>query len=201
MATWQFLWPRRIVRMGELMSAGDSEAVATWYSSGWNTWWLRRSITVTSTGAAANALAAARPAEPPPTMNNFEGGFEVIARPSSESGAHLSMYGTPSDRLLHRLLDFDEDNLSRGGQRFVRHRDSSEGFRPNRCETSPDLRHGPLPCGRFPEDPGPARNLGRISGGVNRTQCSRYANASFPPQVQEPAQIVIGDAPTTNPGC
>ena len=30
--------------MGELMSAGDSEAVATWYSSGWNTWWLRRSI-------------------------------------------------------------------------------------------------------------------------------------------------------------
>src|SRR3954468_19186118 len=125
MATWQFLWPRRIVRMGELMSAGDSEAVATWYSSGWNTWWLRRSITVTSTGAPANALAAARPAKPPPTMNTFEGGFEVMDRPSSESGDHLSMYGTTSDRPPHRLLDFDEDDLSRGGQQIVQHRDSS----------------------------------------------------------------------------
>jgi len=27
--TWQFRCPRRIVRMGELMSAGDSDAVAT----------------------------------------------------------------------------------------------------------------------------------------------------------------------------
>src|SRR3954469_18747222 len=99
MATWQFLWPRRIVRMGELMSAGDSEAVATWYSSGWNTWWLRRSITVTSTGAAGNALAAPGPAKPPPTMNTLGSGFDVMDRPSSESGDHFSTSGTTSDRL------------------------------------------------------------------------------------------------------
>src|SRR5688572_29213054 len=60
-----------MARMDELMSAGESEAVATWYSSGWKTWWLRRSISVTSTGAALNALAAAMPAKPPPTMKTL----------------------------------------------------------------------------------------------------------------------------------
>jgi hypothetical protein len=35
--TWQLAWPRSTERIGALMSAGDKEAVATWYSRGWNT--------------------------------------------------------------------------------------------------------------------------------------------------------------------
>ena len=46
-------------------------AVATWYSSGWNTWWFRRSMTVNSTGALASAFAAATPAKPLPTMHTL----------------------------------------------------------------------------------------------------------------------------------
>ena len=44
--------------MGTAMSLGFRVAVATWYSSGWNRWWLRRSTSVTSTGARASARAA-----------------------------------------------------------------------------------------------------------------------------------------------
>ena len=37
------------------MSAGESPAVATWYSSGWKRWWLRRSTSVTCSGARRSA--------------------------------------------------------------------------------------------------------------------------------------------------
>src|SRR5579859_5109849 len=51
------------------MSAGLSCAMATWYSSGWNTWWLWRSTSVTSTpGLPPSSFAARRPAKPPPTI-------------------------------------------------------------------------------------------------------------------------------------
>jgi NADH dehydrogenase FAD-containing subunit len=57
-----------MARIGAAISAGDKAAVATWYSSGWNRWWLRRSITVTWTGASRSRFAAARPANPAPTI-------------------------------------------------------------------------------------------------------------------------------------
>ena len=37
-STSTFGWWRRIHRIGDAMSPGDSAAIATWYSSGWNTW-------------------------------------------------------------------------------------------------------------------------------------------------------------------
>ena len=57
--------------MGEEMSPGDNPAVATWYRSGWKTWWLRRSTSRTSTGASFRARAALRPPKPPPTMTTL----------------------------------------------------------------------------------------------------------------------------------
>src|SRR5579875_2460490 len=42
--------------------------VATWYRSGWNRWWLRRSTSVTSTGSRPSSRAAGSPPNPPPTM-------------------------------------------------------------------------------------------------------------------------------------
>ena len=41
---------RTMWRIGGAIWPGDSMPVATWYSSGWNRWWLRRSTSVTSTG-------------------------------------------------------------------------------------------------------------------------------------------------------
>ena len=37
-STCTFFCARRIQRIGDAMSPGDSAAVATWYSSGWNRW-------------------------------------------------------------------------------------------------------------------------------------------------------------------
>src|SRR5207247_354012 len=54
---------------GQAMSEGLRPAVATWYSSGWNRWKLRRSTTVTSTGTRASACAAVSPPKPAPTIS------------------------------------------------------------------------------------------------------------------------------------
>ena len=54
---------RRIHRMGDAMSPGDSVAVATWYSSGWNRWWLWRSSTRHAHWRLAQGLGGAQPAE------------------------------------------------------------------------------------------------------------------------------------------
>ena len=54
---------RRMARIGVAISSAREPAVATWYSSGWNRWWLRRSMTVTCTGACASAFAADKAAE------------------------------------------------------------------------------------------------------------------------------------------
>jgi hypothetical protein len=57
--------------MGMAISAADSPPVATLYSSGWNRWWLRRSIRVIRTSALARARAAARPPKPPPMITTW----------------------------------------------------------------------------------------------------------------------------------
>ena len=49
--------------MGEAISGAERPAVATWYSSGWKRWWLRRSTRVISTFSSRRPRAAARPAE------------------------------------------------------------------------------------------------------------------------------------------
>src|SRR5579859_1759174 len=66
-STSMFLFLEKTERMGCAISAGESTASATWYSKGWNVWWLRRSIRVTSTAISASVLAALKPAKPPPT--------------------------------------------------------------------------------------------------------------------------------------
>src|SRR3954451_8792334 len=53
-------------RTGRAMSDGANPAVATWYSSGWNTWWLRWSMIVTSTGSSARRVPAPIPPNPAP---------------------------------------------------------------------------------------------------------------------------------------
>ena len=40
-------------RSGDAISPGESAPVATWYTSGWKRWKLRRSMSVMSTGRAA----------------------------------------------------------------------------------------------------------------------------------------------------
>ena len=63
-----FDWFRSSERRGWAISPGASWAVATWYSSGLNTWWFWRSMSVTVARARRNARAAYRPPKPPPTM-------------------------------------------------------------------------------------------------------------------------------------
>src|SRR5690349_7943421 len=65
------------------MSLGLRAAVATWYSSGWNRWWLRRSTRVTRTGALRSARAAARPAKPPPRITTCGAGAVLISQLAS----------------------------------------------------------------------------------------------------------------------
>src|SRR6516164_754240 len=66
--TWVFACVARMPRIGAAMSAGDKAAVATWYKSGWNKWWLRRSITVTSAATLPSRFAADKPPKPAPMM-------------------------------------------------------------------------------------------------------------------------------------
>src|SRR5690606_21602478 len=67
----------RMWRSGAAMSGADRPAVATWYSSGWNRWWLPRSTRVMRTAAFASARVAHRPAKPPP-MTTTCGVFAVL---------------------------------------------------------------------------------------------------------------------------
>ena len=55
---------RRIERSGWAISPGDRAPVATWYSSGWKRWKLRRSTSVTLTSGSMPRLAGrVEPAE------------------------------------------------------------------------------------------------------------------------------------------
>ena len=80
-ATWQFFWPRRIVRMGELMSAGDSDGRGDLVQQG-----LEHVVVAPIDHASPrpdarpSAFAAARPAKPPPTMKTLGVDADAIAR-------------------------------------------------------------------------------------------------------------------------
>src|SRR5438552_7715064 len=63
-----FSWSWKMPRTDWAMSEGFRPAVATWYSRGWNTWWLRRSTIVTSTGWRTRRVAAPMPPNPAPTI-------------------------------------------------------------------------------------------------------------------------------------
>ena len=63
-----FDWRENAARKGNAMSAGSIPAVASWYNSGWNVWKLFASMRVTWKSVDANSCAAARPANPAPTM-------------------------------------------------------------------------------------------------------------------------------------
>ena len=55
-----------MARIAGAISPGGRIPAATWYSSGWNRWWLVRSTTVTSTSAPARARVAFNPPKPLP---------------------------------------------------------------------------------------------------------------------------------------
>jgi len=50
-------------RNGEAISPGDSDPVATWYSSGWNRWKLRRSTNRDRDRSSSERLRRGQPAE------------------------------------------------------------------------------------------------------------------------------------------
>src|SRR6185295_19048370 len=100
--TVTFFWRRRMWRMGIAMSAGFSAAVATWYSSGWKRWWLRRSRSVTWTEALRSARAAARPPNPPPMITTW-GMSQITCATRAGKG------GSTSRRKI------DENPRNRGG--------------------------------------------------------------------------------------
>ena len=52
-STFTFWCLRSTWRNGGAIWPGERMPVATWYSSGWKRWWLRRSTSVTSTGSSA----------------------------------------------------------------------------------------------------------------------------------------------------
>src|SRR5262245_51158601 len=64
-------WSRSTARSGAAMLAGDSPPMATWYSSGWKRWKLRRSSRVTRTGTRAMWRAVYSPPKPPPTITTL----------------------------------------------------------------------------------------------------------------------------------
>src|SRR5262245_24205806 len=67
--TLVFLFRRRMLRSGCAISPGARAPVATWYRSGWKTWWLRRSTRVTSRRSSRpRRRAALRPPNPPPMI-------------------------------------------------------------------------------------------------------------------------------------
>ena len=59
-----FRWRRSTLRIGGAIWPSDRIPVATWYSSGWNRWWLTRSTRVRSTGRALQEPGREQPPEP-----------------------------------------------------------------------------------------------------------------------------------------
>ncbi len=86
-STRTFLCLRTICRIAGAIWPGGRRPVATWYRSGWNRWWLRRSITVTSTALAGQESGGGE--APETTANDHDAvtaGFScassVVAHPS-----------------------------------------------------------------------------------------------------------------------
>src|SRR6516225_1922630 len=91
--TWVFACVARMPRIGAAMSAGDKAAVATWYKSGWNKWWLRRSITVTSAATLPSRVAADKRPQPASMM-------KMRGRETPAEGPSLGYVGPP-DNAIH----------------------------------------------------------------------------------------------------
>src|SRR3954465_4375523 len=70
-STWAFFCLRRMIRVGGAISPDEMMPVATWYSSGWNRWWVVLAIILMSTSAPLRALAAFSPPNPDPMMTTL----------------------------------------------------------------------------------------------------------------------------------
>src|SRR5919109_4974044 len=75
------------------MSPGDSAPVATWYVRGWKRWKLRRSTSVTSTGARRSFETACRPPKPPPTTTTWCSRDPKVDTVPTISDASVPSYG------------------------------------------------------------------------------------------------------------
>ena len=76
--------------MGADTAGADSPAVATWYSRGWNRWWLVRSISVTSTGARASVRTASSPPNPQPMTTTWGSDMATVSQ------AHENVHHRPT---------------------------------------------------------------------------------------------------------
>ena len=83
-STSMFLWFRKTSRVAGAIAPPDRMPVATWYRSGWNRWWLVRSISVTSIDAPRRNRAANSPPKPDPTITtrwSLPGSLSVTSSP------------------------------------------------------------------------------------------------------------------------
>src|SRR5688572_30288564 len=92
------------------MFAGERPPVATWYSRGWKRWKLRRSTSVTSTGASFSPRATASPPKPPPTITTFIQSLCIVHRavcigPGALCSMHYALCTSPLLTLDPLTLD------------------------------------------------------------------------------------------------
>ncbi len=69
--TRAFSWPASTSRVGGAISPSDRMPVATWYSSGWNRWWVVLATIVMSASARLSALVPNRPPKPDPITTTW----------------------------------------------------------------------------------------------------------------------------------
>ena len=101
-STWQFSWLRRITRVGGAISPSEMMPVATWYSSGWNRWWVVLAMSLMSTSARLSFCAAFRPPNPEPMMTTLclSDGVApgwVISAPQSMHRTLTTLVARPTD--------------------------------------------------------------------------------------------------------
>src|SRR5512137_2904932 len=93
------------------MSPGERPPVATWYNKGWKTWWLRRSISVTSTASRPRCLAASNPPNPPPMMTTPCGETMGIPNQLDAGGVDSVHFQELTDVRVVRLLQLANGSL------------------------------------------------------------------------------------------
>src|SRR5262245_23028425 len=69
--TFAFFCRASTSRVGGAISPSDRIPVATWYSSGWNRWWVVLAIMVTSTSDRLSALVPNSPPKPEPITTTW----------------------------------------------------------------------------------------------------------------------------------
>ena len=67
-STWALRCLRSTTRVGGAISPSEMMPVATWYSNGWNRWWVVRAMSLMSTSARLSFFAALSPPKPDPMM-------------------------------------------------------------------------------------------------------------------------------------